>query len=275
MDVVTWCDGELVAVVQPLVRGDDRAVTSGLGIYETLVVLDGEVFAIDRHLERLRHSAQIMGLPTPAETQLREALALVARTGGWNFGRIRITVTAGPNEANVGRTILMGSAATEVTQIRAATVRWVRNERSATAGAKCISVADNVLAARAAKAGGAEEAILGNTRDELCEGSTSNLLVVQNGMVFTPPLESGCLNGVTRQLLLRWGQEWGIPVVERTLPLTVLDDVRSHRAALAITSTTRTVVPVVELDGVRTANSDLFAELRKRFVAQRQINLNP
>ena len=83
-------------------------------------------------------------------------------------------------------------------------VPWTRNERAATAGLKTTSYADNVVALAHAKARGATEALLMNTAGLLCEGTGSNVFVVLDGELVTPPLSSGCLAGVTRALVIEW-----------------------------------------------------------------------
>ena len=99
-----------------------------------------------------------------------------------------------------------------------AVVPWVRNERSATAGLKTTSYAENVVALRYAHERNASEAILANTVGELCEGTGSNVFVGVGGKLVTPPLESGCLAGITRELVIEWLGD----VVERPLPIHAL-----------------------------------------------------
>src|SRR5690606_39426427 len=76
---------------------------------------------------------------------------------------------------------------------------WARNDRSPLAGAKATSYGDNVVAARWAAERGCDEALFANTRDELCEGTGSNVFLVVDGLLRTPPLSSVCLAGVTRE----------------------------------------------------------------------------
>ena len=87
---------------------------------------------------------------------------------------------------------------------------WVRNERSATAGLKTTSYAENVVALDRAHAEGGSEALFANTRGELCEGTGSNVVVVVDDELVTPPLSSGCLAGITRELLLEWAADEGL-----------------------------------------------------------------
>ena len=86
---------------------------------------------------------------------------------------------------------------------RVVVVPWTRNERGATAGLKTISYAENVRALAYAHERGANEAVFANTRDELCEATGSNVFVVQDGVVRTPPESAGCLAGVTPRLRAR------------------------------------------------------------------------
>ena len=120
---------------------------------------------------------------------------------------------------------------------------WVRNERSAVAGLKTTSYAENVVALAYAKERGAVEAIFGNTRDELCEGTGSNVFVVRDGVILTPPLESGCLAGITRELTIEWSREAGLEVREETMPLSVLQDCDE-----VITSSTKDVLAIDRVD---------------------------
>jgi branched-chain amino acid aminotransferase len=121
------------------------------------------------------------------------------------------------------------------------TVPWVRNERSPVAGAKTTSYAENVVALAEAHRQGAAEAILANTVGALCEGTGSNVFVASGGRLRTPSLATGCLAGVTRELLLE------VIDVEEVETLT-LDDLRGADEAF-LTSSTRDVQPIAEVDG--------------------------
>ena len=80
----------------------------------------------------------------------------------------------------------------------------------------------DVIAVTHARSHGAEEALLANTRGELCEGTASNVFVVTDGVLRTPPLDSGCLAGITRELAIEWSRAAGIEVVEEPMPFEVL-----------------------------------------------------
>ena len=145
-------------------------------------------------------------------------------------------VTAAPQERSAPTTTL-------------AVTPWTRNERAPTAGLKTTSYADNVLALGFARERGAGEAILANSRGELCECTGSNVFVVLGERVHTPPLSSGCLAGITRALTIEWAREAGIEVIEEAMPLGVLrtaDEVfvtSSLRDVQAVSAIDEHVVP--------------------------------
>jgi branched-chain amino acid aminotransferase len=121
------------------------------------------------------------------------------------------------------------------------TVPWPRNERGALAGIKTTSYAENAKALAQALDAGATEAVFADTTGRLCEGTGSNVFVVRDGRVLTPTLETGCLAGVTRALVLEW-----VPGAEETdLPLAALQD----SDEIFLTSTLRDVQGVNRVDG--------------------------
>ncbi len=252
-----WVDGHLVDPSQPSVPALDHAVTVGDAAFETLKVEQGQPFAWTRHTRRLEHTMAGLGLPAPDLDRVREGCeAVLAAAGTLDFGRLRYTVTggAGPLGSDRGESALryVVTCGPQPRPPRAAvlaTVPWVRNERSATAGLKTTSYAENVVALARAKEQGAIEAIFANTRDELCEGTGTNIVLVRDGRLVTPPLSSGCLAGVTRALALEWAAGAGIEVVEEPIPLAT-----AHEAdEVFVTSSTKNVLPVERWDDVRYA----------------------
>lgn len=252
-----WVNDRLVGPDEPSLLAHDHGVTVGDGVFETCVVRDGVPFALSRHLRRLATSARGLGLRTPDGTLLREAAAAVladrARRDGMplGHGRLRITVTggAGPLGSDRGDApptlVVLASAVPRPEPSTAVhVVEWVRNERSAVAGLKTTSYAGNVIALSRAHEHGASEAIFANTRGELCEGTGSNVVVVLNGVAVTPPLDSGCLAGITRELLLEWSRADGVTVEER--PVAMAELARADEVML--TSSTRDVQPVHRVD---------------------------
>jgi len=271
-EIRVWVDGRLVEADVPSVRALDHGVTVGDGGFETAKVVDGEVFAMSRHLRRMDRTLSGLGLPPADHDVIRAGAAAVLSAGEpIGFGRLRWTVTGGAGPLGSDRA---GSALTYIVTAgpqpepaaggAVVTVPWTRNERAATAGLKTTSYADNVVALAHAKERGAVEAIFGNGRGELCEGTGSNIFVVVDGVIRTPPLSSGCLAGITRELTLEWCAAAGVEVREEPLPLDVLLTCEE----VFLTSSTRDVYAVGSVDGRALASAGpLTATAAEAFAA--------
>lgn len=244
-----WLNGTLVDPDAATVSVFDHGLTVGDGVFETLKVIGGRPFAVRRHLERLHRSAQGLGLNVPlTDASLRGVVDEVVAAAGLDLARLRITLTAGVTPLGSGRTggeptliVAAGSLTPWPAETTAVTVSWPRNERSALAGIKTTSFAENVVALAEAHKVDASEAILPNTRGDLCEGTGTNVFVVAGGRLVTPSLLSGCLAGVTRALVLEVVPD----ADEDDLPMAVL----AEADEVLLTSTTRDVQPLRLLDG--------------------------
>lgn len=287
MTLVIWTDGRIVGTRDAALSAVDHGITVGDGVFETCAVFDGQAFALTRHLRRLARSAAGLGLDAPDEDAVRDGVGRVldeARRTGADVGRLRITVTAGIGPLASGRepgaqtVIVAGGPAVIHPLGRAARSPWVRNERSAVAGLKTISYAENVVALADAVARGGDEAILANTVGELCEGTGANVFVERGGELVTPTLASGCLAGITRELLLEWGSAEGLPVREARpgeLPFEVLDEVSAGGAGLLLTGSVRNVQPVDWLDGVDIAVGEISRAAREVFERRCHDGIDP
>ncbi|MEZ5116972.1 MAG: aminotransferase class IV [Candidatus Nanopelagicales bacterium] len=275
-----WVRDRLVPPDQATVSVLDHGFTVADGVFETLKVVDGVPFALTRHLERLAVSARGLALPEPDPDLVRKAVAdtVAACADEWGpLARLRITYTGGTAPLGSDRgdaepTLVVAGAATAAwpATTSVVTVPWPRNERSAVAGLKTTSYAENVVALARARERGASEALVPNTRGELCEGTGSNVFVVVDGRVLTPPLTSGCLAGVTRALVLEW-----IDAEEVDLPMDVLRTADE----VFLTSSTRDVHPVHAVDernltGPGTAGP-VTAEAARQFAARSAQDVDP
>ena len=231
----------------PAIEVSDHGLTVGDGVFEAIKVVGGRPFALTRHLNRLARSAASLGLPEPDDALIRSAVAEVLAQDDMSLGRLRITYTGGPAELGSGRGDVTPTTVVVVDVLRpapettaAVRVPWPRNERGAMAGVKSTSYAENVVALAEAAKSGASEAIFANLAGHLCEGTGTNVGYVVGGEVRTPTLGSGCLAGITRGLLLEWGD-----MVEVDEPITVLDSADE----IFLMSTTRDVQGVHRIDG--------------------------
>lgn len=233
---------------EPVLSVTDHGFTVGDGVFEAVKVVDGTPFALTRHLARMARSARGLGLPEPDADVVRRAISAVLDVEHIALGRLRITWTGGPAPMGSGRaehptpTLVVASAAMQpfAATTSIVTVPWPRNERGAVAGLKTTSYAENVVALAEAKRHGATEAVFANTAGLLCEGTGSNVFYVVEGELRTPTLASGCLAGISRELLLEW-----CDTVEVDEPVEVLREADE----IFLVSTTRDVQPVTRCDG--------------------------
>jgi branched-chain amino acid aminotransferase len=248
--MLAYLNGELLDEDSAHVTIFDHGLTVGDGVFETIDVRGGVVIAPTRHLARLARSAPALGLDPPDIDELATAIEkVVSANEPAERAALRVTYTSGPG--TVGSVRGPGPMTRIVAQrlldppleaAAVAVVRWPRNERGALAGVKSTSYAENALAMADAKAQGASEAIFGNTVGHLCEGTGSNVFVAVGGRLATPPLSSGCLAGVTRNLIL---ERCGLDIDEIDLPVEAL----AQAEEAFLTSTTRDVQPISAVNG--------------------------
>jgi branched-chain amino acid aminotransferase len=246
-----WVNGDLVDPEGPSLSALDHAVTVGDGVFETAKIVAGRPFALTRHHRRLERSAAGLGLPPVDLGLLDKGVAAVLDGPTIDFGRLRYSVTGGPGPLGSDRDdtaltyiVLAAPQALPPQSGKLTVVPWTRNERSAVAGLKTTSYAENVVALARAKQEGSIEAVFANTRGELCECTGSNVFVVVGGVVLTPPADSGLLPGITRELTIEWGRAAGFDIREEALPLEILRTADE----VFITSTTKDVLPIHAVD---------------------------
>jgi branched-chain amino acid aminotransferase len=243
----TWVNGDLLTDPDaPAVAARDHGVTVGDGVFEVVKVMDGRVFAIEPHLERMTRSARGLGLPDPDLDAVRRGVAAVLEGEQLTLGRVRITWTGGlaPLGSDRGTgpsslVVVAGAMDPWPDTAAVVTVPWPRNERGALAGLKTTSYGENVRALAHARAQGSSEAVFANLQGQLCEGTGTNVFYVVDGELRTPTLAAGCLAGITRHLVLEW---YGGREVDE--PIEVLRD--ASEAFLA--STTRDVQAIARWD---------------------------
>ncbi len=246
---VVAIDGGWRPADQASVSAFDHGLTVGDGVFETLQVVRATPFAAPAPPgpaapTRWPGSAWTCPSPTPSWAS---AMAQVISANQLDQGRLRLTVTGGvsplgSDRGRAGPTVVVATGPLPAWEATTAvvTVPWTRNERSAVAGLKTTSYAENVVALDRAHAAGASEAVFANTVGELCEGTGSNVFVGIGGRLLTPPLSSGCLAGITRGLVCEL-----VEVDERDLPLDALTE--ADEAFL--TSSTRDVQAISAIDG--------------------------
>src|SRR3954471_17080007 len=254
-------NGRITADREAVVPVFDHGFLSGEGIYETLRTYGGRLFLYDRHLRRLPDSARPIDSALPfADEELAARIqeTIAAAKLGDAEAYVRVLVTRGVGELTydlkatptpswviIVKPLIPPSAETYERGVKVVLVDVVRNHpQTVNPMIKSNNLMNSALAAQEAIKHGGFEAVMRNYRGELTECTQSNLFIVKNGSVLTPPLESGLLPGITREFVFELGRGAGIEVREQVLHD---DDLFSADEAF-LTSTTREVLPIVTVD---------------------------
>ncbi|WP_214411687.1 aminotransferase class IV [Sphaerisporangium fuscum] len=276
MNVPVWVNGELIDPTQASVSVFDHGLMVGDGVFETIKCMNGESFALTRHLDRLKLSAERLGLPEPDVDAIADGVrACLAAAPPWPLGRIRVTYTSGngplgSDRGNQGTNaiVIVGAQAPFPETAAVTVVPWPRNERGALSGVKSTSYGDNAKALAYAKERGGQEAIFENLAGNLCEGTGSNIFIVRDGQLITPTLASGCLAGVTRALVLEW-----CGGTETDVPISALYEAEEA----FLTSTTRDVQPIRVVDDtvLPVAPGPITAKAMRVFAERSAADIDP
>ncbi len=253
-------DGTIVDGDQARVSVFDRGFLYGDSVFEVYRTYGGAPFAEKEHLERLQRSADrlMIEVPIPLE-QLAEEVHETLRAAGGGDSYVRVVVTRGtgpltydPSTATSPMRVIIVVPVTPypatlyedgVAVVILQASRTTDDQRAS--GAKASNYLANLLAVHEAKQKGGHEAIMTGRGGQLLEGASSNLFVVSNGIVRTPPLQRGILTGITRATVIEVCEAEGLAFEEVEL---FPDDL--YRADEAfITSSIREVMPVVRADG--------------------------
>jgi branched-chain amino acid aminotransferase len=248
---------------------------NGWGVFSTLRVQEGVLFAFERHWERMQGDASRMHVPFPADRDsVRTRLSgLIEANSAWN-ATLRIAVVRnhgglfeGPDLARDYELISFTADINNWgTSVRLAIRPFGRYAQNEFAGTKVLSWAQNLTWYEEAHQRGLDEMLLLNERGEVCECTSANLFIARGSEVFTPPLNSGCLPGVTRALLLEEIRVPGISAVEKTLLPGDLEDADQ----VFITSTTRDFLPVAHIEGLKVRSAgNVVSALTRAFEAYR------
>ena len=226
----------------------------GDGIFESLRTYNGAPFTLDLNLERLERSAEKAKISAPSRELIASAVAeVIASNEPSEFGRLRITLLSDP------QLIITHTPFHEDRSfIALGRHEFVISSKLGITGLKTMSYAENSFALRGAREKGFSDVVLVNERGEVMESALANLIWFQVGQWWTPSLESGCLPGVTRGLLV---ENFGVKegrLLERDL---------SNVSALAITSSVREIVGVERYESNFYSDSQAVRDLQDSFSA--------
>jgi branched-chain amino acid aminotransferase len=283
---IVYLNGELIARSEAKVSPFDRGFLYGYGLFETMRAYHAHIFRLDRHLARLRRSARDIGLAhailnTANEKQSLETACLeTLKTNKLEDARLRLTISAGQGDmvpksnAPPDPTILI--TVQKLTALppekyesgfKASLSSLRRNSRSPLSRLKSTCYVENILARRAARAVGCDEAILLNEQNYLTEGSMTNIFLADNRELITPSLESGVLPGITREAVLEIARTSNIKVLERQVELREL--IEAEEAF--VTNSILEIVPLTWFEGKRVAKGKPGRLTRELMTAYRRL----
>jgi branched-chain amino acid aminotransferase len=273
-------NGDIVDAHQKTLSAGQVGLLSGWGVFSTIRVADGVLFAFERHWQRMHQDALRMHVPFPSDAdQLKSDLLRLAEANGARNATLRVDIVRnrgglfeGPEQTRDFDVIAFTSDINPWGEsVRLGMKANGRHAQNEFAGAKILSWAQNLTWYEEAHQRGFDEVVLLNERGEVSECTSANIFAATGREVVTPPLNSGCLPGISRELLLGEIHVPGVSVVERTL----LPQDLERADQVFITSTTRDLMPVSHIEGL-TVNSwglalvdqfaEAFAEYRDAYV---------
>jgi branched-chain amino acid aminotransferase len=257
--MLVYLDGQFVAKDKALVSVFDHGFLYGDGIYETMRAYEGAFFLLKKHLSRLKRSADAISLklPLPLE-RIGEALNESLNVNKLRDAYVRLHISRGPGEIGLDPALCVAPTMVIVAKpfhdypvenlergVNVAIVKTRRNHPLALDPAiKGTNFLNNILAKIEAKKAGAFEGIMLNWEGYVAEGTISNICMVRKGVLYTPHANTGILEGVTRDLVLRLAKRKHVPVREVLLrPKTLL-----AADECFITNTTMEIMPVTTID---------------------------
>ena len=259
MGEVVWQNGRVFPRAQARISVFDHGFLYGDSIYETIRTTRGVPFLLDRHLARLRNSASLIRLQLDLHgNDYTQAIAAALQAAENDESAIRVVVTRGVGDIGYGSHLcpvpstlvyvrpLPSIRNPELRQgIRVVILDVLRNDpRALSPAIKSGNLLNNILGALEAEHKGASEGIMLNRDGQVTEGTMTNVFAVQNGVLQTPPPESGILPGITRGFVLELAREAGVQVQETPFSAAAL----CQADEAFITGTTRGILPIIAVD---------------------------
>lgn len=253
-----WINGRSMPAEAPHLSALDRGFTLADGVFETLRMYDGVIFRLEHHLRRLSAATTVLGIALRADVGGTIAAAVsAARAAGMREASVRVSVSRGVGAPGVApppaaEPTLVVAVSTlppfaprlysDGLSVRIASGR--RNEYAMTSGLKTLAYTESVVALAEARAAGADDALFLDTEGHLSEATSSNVFIVRDDALATPPLSCGALPGITRATVIELARELAIGIEERP----VLRDEIFAADELFLTSSLREIAPAVSVD---------------------------
>jgi len=276
-----YISGEFYDKAEAKISVYDHGLLYGDGVFEGIRAYGGKIFRLQQHLERLYNSAKAIKLEIPmGRDQLAQVIRQTLELNGLKDAYIRVVVTRGAGSLGLDPRKTSGPQVIVITDhiqlyppelyengLEIVTVATIRNHPNAVnPRIKSLNYLNNILAKIEAIQAGCLEALMLNHKGEVAECTGDNIFVVTRGVLRTPPLDAGILEGITRNAVIELAQRGGIPAREEAL---TRHDVYTADECF-LTGTAAEIIPVVKCDG-RVIGSGkpgpITRQLRERFFA--------
>lgn len=258
--MIIYLNGEFVPKEQAVVSVFDHGLLYGDGVFEGIRAYNGRVFKLGEHLERLYDGARTTALKIPvSQEEMQEIVLETLRRNGLRDAYIRLVVTRGAGDLGLDPTKCPRAFIFCITAsitlypdelykkgLSVVSVATRRNIPTACSPrVKSLNYLNNIYAKMEANQAGAAEAIMLNNEGYVAEATGDNIFLVKKGVLITPALHVGFLEGVTRNTVMALGRQKGIPVEEKVF--TMHDVYNADEVFL--TGTAAEIIPTVEVDG--------------------------
>ena len=261
MAATVFVNGRITGERDAVIPVFDHGFLYGEGVYETLRTYNGRPFLYDRHVRRLRRSAEMIVLEVPFTDQqlaerIRETVAAAGLRGAEAYIRVLLTrgigeLTYDPKATPTPSVVIIVKPNVDPPSdafekgVKVCLSPILRNHPgSVNPMIKSNNLLNNALAMQEALRRGGTEAVMRNYRGELTECTQSNFFIVKNGVALTAPVEAGLLPGITREFVFEVGRDAGVEVRDQVLH----DSDLFSADECFLTSTTKEIVPIVQVD---------------------------
>lgn len=257
MKQTVYLNGQYLSMEESQISTQDRGFLFGDGVYEVIPVFERNMFEFDAHYQRLENSLQAVSIANPLDKQQwKTILNSLIYKHEWNNQFLYLQITRGvqmvrnhlPDDCltptiyaytNPLHSLDEQTLKKGIKVITLEDIRWLRCD------IKAITLLPNVMMKLAAKNQGADDAILLTQDNKVLEGTASNVFIVKNNVLFTPPTSNNILPGITRLVVERIAKNHHIELRETELTLTDLEQADE----IWLTSSTKNALPVCELNG--------------------------
>ena len=260
MGLKIWLDDKLVDEAEAKISVFDHGLLYGDGVFEGIRVYNGRIFELEAHMKRLYESAKVIRLEVPmSKSKLISAVEKTAEANGVIDGYIRLGVTRGVGTLGLNPFICEGGRLFIIADniqlypeelyekgMKVISATTVRNHPLALPPqVKSLNYLNNILAKIEALDNDVPEAIMYNHEGYVAEATGDNVFIVRDSVIYTPPVEAGALEGITRGIVIKLAREEKLGVVEKNLTrcdLYICDE-------FFLTGTAAEVIGIVEIDG--------------------------